>query len=39
MNNKFACKGSKTNLHFTMNQCKKGVLFILKSDKIDRFYV
>jgi len=32
MNNKFAAKVAKTVLFFAMYQCKKGVLFMLKSD-------
>ncbi|WP_157280323.1 hypothetical protein [Pedobacter borealis] len=38
MNNKFACKGSKNEAVFCYISVKKGVLFAVKSDKIDRFY-
>jgi hypothetical protein len=38
MNNKLRANVAKMTLYFTINQCKKGVLFTLKSDKIGRFY-
>jgi hypothetical protein len=38
MNNNLRANVAKTKLYFTINQCKKGVLSILKSDKIGRFY-